>query len=72
MAVLQILAARCAQLEKVVYHAYNPKLRGFVEESLNIVENIIKQESDINWINIDNCLEKLYSYKFQWNSSDSN
>ena len=72
MAILQILAAKCAQLDKVVYHAYNQKLREFVEQSLNTIENIINQESDINWINIDSCLLRIYNCKFQWNSSDGN
>ena len=72
MAILQILAARCAQLDEVVYHTYNQTLKAHAEEGLNIIQKIIKEDSDINWINIDNCLQKIYDYKFQWNFSDGN
>ena len=72
MAILQILAARCVQLDKVIYHAYSNKFKGYVEESLDILENIIKQEPDKNQVNIENCLLNVFNQKFMWNRSDGN
>lgn len=72
MALLQILAARCACIDRVVYHTFIDKYKKHVEDAVDKIEKIIQEESDINWANIDNLLIKIHAFGFKWGVSDGN
>ena len=71
MAILQVVAARMAEVGEIVYHTFNEEgTQGFQEGMRILKEEIFK--SDEKEISFKAFLERLLEQEFKWGVSDGN
>ncbi|MFX1297492.1 MAG: hypothetical protein ACFFD2_21905 [Promethearchaeota archaeon] len=70
MALLQIIAAKVAQIDKLVYHIFNIEYFKYYKEAFSIFENKIIKNNKV--IQLPQILHQIQQMKFQWGFSDGN
>ncbi|CAF1161484.1 unnamed protein product [Didymodactylos carnosus] len=75
MTILQILAARVARIDVIIYHIMPHESTQVYYDALKLLdEDLIPQCSDTSQHGIDllDMVELIYNYKFKWGESDGN
>ena len=68
MALLQLLAARYANIDKLVYHTFSNALASHANEAKQLYDKLTEDSS----IEIGQILMKIFEYGFKWGVSDGN
>jgi hypothetical protein len=69
MALLQILAAHLAQIDRLVFHTANSSGTSDFTKALQIMQQLVPEES---LVKISDLLQSIEAMKFQWGISDGN
>jgi hypothetical protein len=74
MTLMQIIAAECANIDKLVFYKFSNDFSKYVQDAIEIVGKLIKRnEKDIGEIDsIDLLLLEIFECNFSWNVSDGN
>jgi hypothetical protein len=77
MAILQILAARLAGVDKLVYHTFSRQFSEAYEEGLQLVETKLlvpksSEQGEVTSISLANIVDQITDMDFEWGESDGN
>jgi hypothetical protein len=68
MALLQLMAARLAQIDKLIFHTND----AIGSEALATAQRILSQDLAIGDVTVPDILDKIYALAFKWGVSDGN